>query len=182
MSNFESLLAFGEEGERFVARKLMECGKLVANHFQYKTKQGAPSLFRFEGGKMERLVIPDLQAFGEKGAFWCEVKRKSQWREWNGIWETGTEERLFRHYERVQETSGQPVWLFFGHEKMEPTGLYYVSLKACQNALATGKGARLWDGCNSKTKKKVLREPMVMFDRALMTRLCDFEIDAKEAA
>jgi hypothetical protein len=177
MKSFEEMLEFGEQGERFVARKLMECGMVVANHFQYKAKASAPGLFRVSRGRISKMVIPDLQAWDCKGSRWLEVKRKTAWVPRKGGFETGTEERLFREYERVQDSTKCPVVLLFAHEIMAPTGLYFITLDACRKALAEGKGVRLWDGCHDKTKQRVMREPMVMICRELLTRWCDFKID-----
>jgi hypothetical protein len=182
MKTFEQWLAFGEEGERFIAERLISAGKAVSNNYQFQTKATAPAVFWKESGQRKRLVLPDLQVWTEDRQVFVEVKRKTQWGKWCGALETGTEAHLFQHYEAVQRKTGHEVFLFFLHQDMAPTGVYCASIAKCRDALNRNDGARIWDGLNIKTGSKVVPHPMAMFAQKILTRICDFDPSQLEAA
>lgn len=128
---FEESLAFGAEGEHTVARWLLGRGTAVSPLYQFTLHDQAPVILWDDDGREIRCVLPDLHCYRDGKAFFAEVKRKNQW--WDnrkaGCLETGMNLRLWREYLRVRIRTGCPVYVFFLHETMQPTGLYVGEIR-----------------------------------------------------
>ena len=120
---FQDDLAFGKDGEERVAAKLVQLGFIVSPLYQYEDHKRAPVLFYQLRGAAQTLTHPDLAVFGKTCCF-AEVKRKQRWVDFDrerGL-ETGCDLKLWHQYRLVRRVTGLPVWLFFIHERQEPTG------------------------------------------------------------
>jgi hypothetical protein len=159
---------FGEEGEHVVADILMHRGNVVLPMYQFHNHDRAPSVFWVMDEDILSRPLPDLLVWcgGDRPIF-AEVKRKNRWVHWDGRRETGFNQRLYNAYTEIEQRTGCPVWVFFLHERMAPTGLYVAPLAKLAPTL------RPWDGRNEKTGAVVERQPIAMFDSAVLTRLCD---------
>lgn len=153
-SSFDEQLAWGKEGERPVAAKLIREGhvKSLLPLFQFRDHGEAPFLL-YKAGK---LPLPDHLCWGDEQYF-TEVKRKDGWINFvaagRGL-ETGFNEHLFRAYQKVRNETGLEVWIFFlhepnlisfsgqGYEKGEPgpEGVFVQSLTKLEQC------ARRWGG------------------------------------
>ena len=72
-----------------------------------------PQVFQSDGV----VIAPDLCVFTRDGVLWVEAKHKEAftfWRKGN-VFCTGINRRHFRHYCRIKDTIGLPVWLLFLH-------------------------------------------------------------------
>jgi hypothetical protein len=114
---FESALAWGGEMEKRLTRWLLSQGFMILPGYDYSGEGGekAPRLH----GSAESLVIPDLLVAKDGGTRWVEVKRKTETtlNRNSGRVETGLAWRLVKHYRRVKQAPGLPVWILFAHEK-----------------------------------------------------------------
>jgi hypothetical protein len=165
---------YGEEGEHAVAGALMRRGLVVHPVYQYENHDSPPMLYTIDGG----FTLPDLMCFGgQSPCMFAEVKRKNQWVRWDGRRETGFNDRLYRKYLKVQELTGLPVWVFFVHDKMEPTGVFAAKL----DDLAVTY--RLWDGTDRAGRR--VTDPMALFDASVLRHvwsLGDVGLDVSRAA
>lgn len=95
---------FGQWGEQAVRRWLESQGKFVIPTTCIEDG-GAPALTRL----LERVVLPDFQAFGVGGEWW-EVKTKTEpvRHQISGQTRTGLDEDLWFQYLRVQQETGLP--------------------------------------------------------------------------
>jgi hypothetical protein len=130
-TDFERALAYGAEGEHIVANWLLDRGSAVAPLYQYTNHDQAPVILWDDSARRIRCVLPDLHCYRDGAAYFAEVKRKNQW--WHNrplkCLETGMNVRLWHEYRRVREKTGCPVYIFFLHETMEPTGLFYGEIE-----------------------------------------------------
>jgi hypothetical protein len=82
----------------------------------------------------ESLVLPDLLGCRAGKSIWFEVKLKTSatlYRK-TGTWETGISLRHFRHYQKVRDESGLPVWLVFAHQgENEVSAAPLEALESC---------------------------------------------------
>lgn len=170
------LFRFGEEGEHQIGRRLLRGGAVVSPLYQYKDHDRAPVLF--VGGETTRsLILPDLTCWKDGKHFFVECKRKNRWIDFKrkavmyghprGL-ETGFNLRHFRHYRRVQEATGAPLWVFFTHECPQhggddptgrcgcPTGVFVAELSRLASVV------REWDGRNERTGRRV-ESPLALF-------------------
>jgi hypothetical protein len=132
--NFKDALAWGQEGEKDVAIKLIERGNLIVPLYQFESDH-APILL----SNKTNYVLPDIFCINENGFFWVEVKRKNQWVRWFDGIETGCDYRLYSQYLEITRLTQRPVYVFFKHEEVEPVGIYYVDVR---------ESGRHWNGCN----------------------------------
>ena len=99
-----------------VAALLQEAGWYVVPSYDYAgdEKDKAPKL---QGNKYS-FVIPDLDISRAGNRLWAEVKTKREPTEHRVTKrvEHGIPLRHFQHYQRVQEITGCPVWLFVVEE------------------------------------------------------------------
>lgn len=104
--------ARGRKAEIEVAKWLQSRGWFVVPSYDYSGADGAkpPRL----QGKCIGFAIPDLDVAKEGIRHWVEVKLKGKQTLYRktGVLEHGISLRLYRHYKRVQEITGTPVWLF----------------------------------------------------------------------
>lgn len=136
--SFNELLAFGEEGEHEVANYLISQGVTVMPLYQFEPNE-APYFVN----KIDKIVAPDLICF-KNDAFLVEVKTKNRWIVYNGVIETGLDKRLYNEYNKIQEITKKPVYIFFNHKQNEPIGIYYTELN---------NFTRIWDGKANGEKK-----------------------------
>ena len=107
----------GRSGEKAIAGFLKSRGCFIVPSYDYSGEDGnkAPKM----EGEHFSFVIPDLDVANGGKRFWAEVKtkweatlhRKSQ------TWEHGISLRHYRHYQRVEQETGAPVWLFVFEER-----------------------------------------------------------------
>lgn len=86
--------------------------------------------------KTNHLVIPDLLAFGDAGARWCEVKFKTH-ADWNYKYQrlvTGIPLHHWKHYQTVRRVTGIPVFLCFIHDKENQ--VFVDSIEALTNKIS----------------------------------------------
>lgn len=155
---FREKLAFGEEGEHAIVRKLVERGCSVAPLYQYQNHEQAP--FLLEG--FSSRVLPDATCWGNGKCFFAEVKRKNRWVGPGFIneLETGFDLRHFREYSRVAEVTGSEVHLFFVHQTREPTGVFTAPLSRIASSV------REWDGKAPNGRK--VSKPLALFPKSLL--------------
>jgi hypothetical protein len=164
--NFEDALRFGEEGEHKIGAMLIRRGNVVLPMYQF-IRQSAPSAWASVNGSLEGLTLPDLLCWKDE-QFFAEVKRKTRWVRTDGVsetLETGCERRLLDQYARVSILTSRPVYLFFMHEREEPTGVFWGELSRIRSS------ERIWDGLNAKTGDRV-SPPMVLFPFGSLRRIC----------
>lgn len=160
---FEESLLFGEEGEHVISKLLMQRGVVVQPLYQHSTDH-APHLLWEMDGRVARAVLPDLTCWGRR-QFFAEVKRKTRWiRFVADRVETGANARLIDDYLAVSKRTRAQVWLFFLHEKQEPTGVYYGELGALM------PHARHWDGRDARNGGRIC-PPMTLFPLSQLQRL-----------
>ncbi len=185
---FRKQLAFGEEGEHLVARKLIQAGTKILPLYQFETKsRSAPVLLAsFAGADGVRhgasTILPDLLCWGDS-IYFAEVKRKNQWtlvREGNGL-ETGFSPRLLRDYLWIQTITGHEVWVFFIHhystiQRKEhgftpgdeaPHGVYRQRLRMLD------RRKRLWDGRDRDNVK--VSAPVALFPHSCLEKVWDLD-------
>lgn len=139
--DFLEKLLYGQEAEIKVAKWLMKLGYYVVPRYLPNADEGAPSMFGVNG----QYALPDLDVFGGKKRFWFEVKRKKMYC-WRGCWQTGFAPRNREHYLKVQEESGNEVFVgFYDELKGELYGNFLNALE--QERFEQGQRfPRFWDG------------------------------------
>ena len=170
MFSFEEKLKFGEEGEQIVASALIARGSAVSPLYQF-TADCAPFLLTRE----RKVILPDLTCWSDGENYFVECKRKNQWVEWGGVYETGLNQRHFADYERVKAVTGQRVYLFFLHEDARPefNGLFYGEIHKIKPL------ARLWDGLKPSGKPAWVevngqwqkQQPLILFPHSALHRM-----------
>lgn len=131
-TNFNEMLAFGQEGEHIVAQALMSNGIYVMPLYQFSDSL-APAIFNTD----EKLTCPDLICFEDGKCFFVEVKRKQTWVRYTGV-ETGLNLQLYEHYKTLADKTGLPCYVVFLHEKQEPCGTYFTEIH--------NEHSRSWNG------------------------------------
>lgn len=137
--SFKNELKFGQEGEHEVASILLGKGISVLPLYQFENTIHAPCILT----EFENIICPDLICF-KNACFMVEVKTKRQWVEYNGVKETGFNEKHYNHYKKITQATGMKVYVFFNHKqnglngyKSEPLGIFYTELE---------NYTRFWDG------------------------------------
>jgi len=105
----------GHKGEQLIASLLREHGWYVIPSYDYTGEDDkAPRL----QGEAESLVIPDLDIARDGTRRWAEVKTKEEATKYRKLnrWEHGFPLRHYHHYLRVQEITGDEVWIFIYEE------------------------------------------------------------------
>ena len=157
---FQDDLAFGKDGEERVAAKLVQLGFIVSPLYQYEDHKRAPVLFYQLRGAAQTLTHPDLAVFGKTCCF-AEVKRKQRWVDFDherGL-ETGCDLKLWHQYRLVRRVTGLPVWLFFIHERHEPTGVFIGETEAL------AAHVREWDGKHGSVR---FSAPLAFFPKSAL--------------
>lgn len=158
---FERSLAYGKEGEHAVARKLMACGSLVTPLYQFENHNAPPVALYEVDGIEKSIVLPDLSCFSQDGeAYLVEVKRKTRWVLWDGMYETGFNQRHFDHYMEMVERTKQPCWCFFVHENQEPHGVWYGEIRSI------APHGRRWNGYTPSGRR--VEDPLILFPRDVL--------------
>lgn len=170
-SEFEELLAFGQEGEHLVAQWLMHRGAVVSPLYQFTNHGKAPVLLRMHAGETLSQVLPDLTCWRDGSGFFAEVKRKRRWVRYykssRGL-ETGFNLRHWREYLTVTSLTCTPLWFFFLHETDEPTGLWVGE------AAQMLPHVREWDGRNERTGQRV-GPAEALFPRRVLRQVAQLE-------
>ena len=157
---WQTQLAFGQEGEHIVASLLIASGSYtILPLYQFLSCSFAPQIYTASGS----LTSPDLVAMKSGKVMFVECKRKRRWIRWNERVETGLNRKHFQAYLELSQVTGIPLFLFFIHEEQEPTGIYAISL--CK----TGS-MREWNGRNDYTGAYVTK-PEVFFASESLTKL-----------
>tara|TARA_R100001443_G_scaffold4451_1_gene13008 strand:- start:271 stop:756 length:486 start_codon:yes stop_codon:yes gene_type:complete len=136
--NFKEKLAFGQQGEKLIAEKLIKKGFNVMPLYQFSDDL-APQII----SKKQNYISPDLICFKNGKSIFIEVKSKKKWVNYNGIIETGCNYKHYKHYKELAIKTNLDVFIFFNHVKGNYQGIYYV------NVLTTG---RYWDGVVNGSK------------------------------
>lgn len=138
-TNFDKLLAFGAEGEKDVATKLIELGCTVLPLYQFEPNK-TPILI----SKYSNSISPDLTVFNKGKCFFIEVKTKNNWIEYKGIRETGCDFKHYSEYKKLSNQTETPLFLIFNHMDKDPKGMFYVDIN---------KEGRFWNGKTPSGKK-----------------------------
>lgn len=163
--NFEQALTYGKDGEHAVARLLISRGVVVQPLYQHTDKHAPVLLYQSDRSLMSA-ILPDLTCWHAKRQYFAEVKRKTRWVIWNGRRETGFNLRLFHHYMDVRRQTGAPLYVFFLHERQEPTGVFYAELGRLAPTL------RIWDGLRIGTSERI-EKALALFDANALTKAWD---------
>lgn len=181
--DFESALAYGQEGEREVARWLMERSVKVSPLYQFQGHDRAPVLLRHVDGREVASIMPDLTCWKSGRCFFAEVKRKSRWvgpfpsvpsLAARGA-ETGFNLRHWRQYLDVARETDCSVYVFFLHEQRPPVGLYLGEVSAL------APHVREWDGRHWRTGARI-ESPLALFPGRCLKRIADLGDVVAEAA
>lgn len=157
----------GRAGERLVADYLQRKGWYVIPSYDYSgEEEKAPRL----EGLSEYHVVPDLDVSRDGERRWAEVKTKTAatFTHITQQLEHGVAKRHFENYQRVQEITGCPVYVFIYEEQ---SGALLV---ACLDSLAVHESRR-----ESRMKKGGCRqEQMIYFARSAFTEVmpCGTEV------
>jgi len=149
--DFESQLAFGEEGEHEVAIELLKRGVVIQPLYQYNTTKDetSPKIITCNGA----LIAPDLTCFKTGDGFFVEVKTKRRWINYKYGLETGFNYSHYKQYMEVKKYTGLNVWICFNHVEKEPVGKFMCEIE---------RHHRYWDGMNEKTGERV-EKPMMLY-------------------
>lgn len=146
MSTFHKSLAKGRLAESEIARYLRLRGWTVIPVYEIEEGQNkGPQIFMPD----EEAVAPDLLVWKDRRFRFIEAKNKSvfSWYRKTGRWQTGIDNRHYKHYLRVGQHFDLEIWLMFLHESSEPdpkdrlydtcpsecpTGLFGSTLKRLQ--------------------------------------------------
>lgn len=112
-SAFNDALEIGKIGESEVAKYLKSRGHHILPIYEIKGGEfEGPVLYAADGRK---ITAPDMVCINEKGIKLIEVKAKNAWTKNNnlGVWNTGIDLKLLRHYNEMEKLTGWPVWIFF---------------------------------------------------------------------
>lgn len=106
----------GHNGERMVAELLQQHGWYVIPSYDYagEDHDKAPRLQGALGG----FIIPDLDIAKDGARRWAEVKTKAEatFTRITQRLEHGISKRHYEHYQKVQQITGDEVWLFVVEE------------------------------------------------------------------
>jgi hypothetical protein len=107
----------GRAVERAISHWLMSrCGGFILPAYDYSSAHDrAPLLL----GVPDSLISPDLLYAQDGETSWleCKFKTHADFTRITEQFETGIPLRHWRHYLRVREVTGLPVWLLFAHWK-----------------------------------------------------------------
>lgn len=129
--NFKKALAFGQDGEREIAQKLITKGYYVLPLYQFQDEI-SPKII---GEK--NYISPDLICFKNNTTILVEVKSKTRWIEFKGIIETGCNYEHYKHYRDVAVKTKIKTYIVFNHVSGDYEGVYYIDVL---------KNGRYWDG------------------------------------
>jgi hypothetical protein len=107
--SFEANLQYGKAAEEIIYDALLKMGAYAIPKYLY-VKEGAPSLF----GLNNRYAVPDLDTASQGKRIWIEVKRKAQRDKYP---DTGFPPKNLEEYKKVQEITGDKVFIIFIDEK-----------------------------------------------------------------
>ena len=129
--NFKEALAFGQDGEREIAKKLIRKGYYVLPLYQFQDEI-SPKIIGDEN-----YISADLICFKNNNTIFVEVKSKNQWVEFAGKIETGCNYKHYQHYRDIALKTKIKTYIVFNHVKGNYQGVYYVDVL---------KDGRYWDG------------------------------------
>lgn len=155
--SFEEKLAFGKEGEHEVGDYFLSRGYSLLPLYQF-TDDLAPKVF-YEG---TAAISPDIFVSGDNGTFWVEVKTKNRWIKYNGVLETGLNERHYLEYLKIKNKTALPLYVIFNHKEDNPNGFYFVDITTPYN--------RIWDGLNCATGRRV-SPPLVLWKKEMLMKI-----------
>jgi hypothetical protein len=118
MNSFEKQFFFGQIGESIIARWVRSRGYDVLPVYEKEIANGkGPRLFLSFDALASELVAPDMLAISGAKTRWVEAKHKSafSWRRITQRWQDGIDLRHYLDYQKVEQETGWPVWLFFFH-------------------------------------------------------------------
>lgn len=153
--DFQTKLAYGQDGEREIAYKMMQGGFYVLPLYQF-TASVAPII---ETIKEKHLISPDLICFKDGKVCFVESKRKNQWVTFTGENETGINLRHYNEYKTLSDETGIPLFLTFLQESKEPTGIYFTEIH--------NEHTRSWNGYGNYSSQT----PMVFFTSESLTKI-----------
>lgn len=165
---FMDKLLYGQEAEIAVSRWLMQRGYyVVPRYIPNGDGDNAPSMF----GLAASYVLPDLDVFaaGKRRRFWFEVKRKRAYT-WDGCKQTGFSPRLREHYLRVQQESGNEVFVGFYDEGESLLYGNFLSELEQKRVIGNEEYPRFFDGCVNGVRKE---KPIVFYPLTAMVTLSD---------
>jgi len=156
--SFEAQLEVGKHGERVVARILRERGWYIVPSYDFTGTDGAKAP-RMIGQRLG-FVIPDLDIARGGTRYWVEVKTKTaaDFTRLTQRFEHGMQLRHYTDYQRVQQESASPVWIFV--LELAASELLFIALDKIEDM------KRVYDG------RKMGRGGMVYWPRAAMRVLC----------
>tara|TARA_Y100001937_G_scaffold49026_1_gene68335 strand:+ start:1161 stop:1649 length:489 start_codon:yes stop_codon:yes gene_type:complete len=137
--NFKQALAFGQDGEREIAKKLITKGFYVLPLYQFQDEISPKIIGN------ENYISPDLICFKNNNTIFIEVKSKRQWVYWKGQLETGCNYQHYKHYRDIAAKTKIKTYMVFNHVDGDYQGIYYIDVL---------KNGRYWDG---KAKDKVYK-------------------------
>lgn len=105
MKNFEAQLKYGKDWEDRFSKFLINKNWFVTPKYLF-AEEGAPILI----GKNSKYAIPDIDAAKEGKRIWFECKRKNMMKKYPA---TGYAKRLHENYKKVQEITGDKVFIIF---------------------------------------------------------------------
>lgn len=129
--NFKEALAFGQDGEREIAKELIKKGYYVLPLYQFQDEI-SPKII---GEK--NYISPDLICFKNNTTIFVEVKSKTGWVKFNGVIETGCNYEHYKHYRDISAKTKIKTYIVFNHVLGEHKGIYYIDVL---------KNGRYWDG------------------------------------
>jgi hypothetical protein len=164
--NFEEQLQYGRGAEMAVAEYLKSRGFCIIPSYDYSGKgdDKAPKLT----GVIGAFPVPDLDVAKDGGRRWIEVKRKAgaTFHRNSGAWEHGIPLRLFNAYKKVEEITGNEVWLFVVEDETSDVLCGKLSILAQSGRCYTGYKMS-WGG-------------MIFFPRKKFIKLTTLNLDATE--
>jgi len=117
MNHFDRSLARGQMGESVIARWLRERDNSVLPIYEKEIDTGkGPRFFAPD----RQYVAPDM--FVMPAMQWVEAKHKTvfSWHRKTCRWCTGIDLNHYAEYQKVEEVSRRPVWVFFLHREDKP--------------------------------------------------------------
>jgi len=157
LTNFESTLLFGEEGEKEIAISLINNGVALMPMYQF-TKEAAPYLL----DKINKITAPDLFCIKNGKCLFVEVKTKNQWVNWQGVLQTGYNTNHLQSYIKISKIYGINVFICFNHKEIPPIGKFYIEIQDY---------FRHWNGI---TNGKFISKPLTFYRYDRMISEDDF--------